>query len=460
MTDTFPASDPSPYEPVPPEPPSTTWSNGRIAALLIGFVALVGGTFLAVSAATGGSGGPEGAVEDLFEAIANEDVIGVLGAIDPEERDAIEPGIRDLVGELKRLGVFSETLDLEAVAGVDFEFDDLEMETQALTEDLVAVRIVGGTATTATDPAQAPLGRLFDDTGIRDQEAATETDELEPGDEFTLVAVRRDGWHVSLGWSILEAARGDEGFAFPDPANGLEPQGGGSPTEAVDTFIRSAAALDVERTIALLAPGELDPLHAAAPLFLADAQQTIEALKTEGVSIEITSLELADTEVEGGSRVSVEQFGVTVTAPELGTIGYEFDGECTRITGLEDSPLLAGAPFPFGFPFGDEYCAGEVPDEANPFAGILPETIDAGIIVVERDGEWFVSPTRTIFDALNQTLAALPDDGIEQLIGAFTGMFGFGGQEEFSSIGEEVSGEGSYSYSQEMVVVGEASGGG
>jgi hypothetical protein len=64
--------------------------------------------------ASGGASSPEAAVDQLFTAIDNEDVIGVVTALSPGEREVLKPGVEDLTAELQRLGVLSD-FDLGAV---------------------------------------------------------------------------------------------------------------------------------------------------------------------------------------------------------------------------------------------------------------------------------------------------------------------------------------------------------
>jgi len=60
-----------------------------------------------VRGSAGGAATPAGAVSDLFTALGNSDVIGMLDSVAPGERDAIEPGLEDIFGQFKRLGILS-----------------------------------------------------------------------------------------------------------------------------------------------------------------------------------------------------------------------------------------------------------------------------------------------------------------------------------------------------------------
>lgn len=440
MSDSTPPAEDG-VEPLPATDTSTSWSNGRIAALLLGLVALIGGTYLAVSAATGGGDGPETAVEELMDAISDEDVIGVLASIDPEEREALEPGIRQLADQLVRIGVLADDFRLEDVAGADVEITDLDTETATLTDDLVAVTVVGGTLRATTQPDEIPVGaELEEDVAGLGPSDTVET--LDPDDAFTLVAIRRDGWHVSIGYSLLHAFTVGEGLDFPLPTDGIQASGAASPTGAVEGMLRAGAELDVEGVLALLAPGESDALHAAAPLFLDEVQAAITGEVPEGTEVEITDLGMSEEDVEGGRRVVLESYGVSVAVPGEGEMGFTFDGECTTVVGV---PTGAFADAFEAYGGRDRICASDTQEALGPLASLFdPAGRRAGVIVVERDGEWFVSPVRTMLDLAVQLLAGAPDDGFAELMEAFGSWADPAFSEEamlYSEVGEAVAGE-------------------
>ncbi|MGP8204493.1 MAG: flagellar basal body protein FliL, partial [Acidimicrobiales bacterium] len=94
---------------------------GRVFLTIAAAVALVGagtGTSLALSSSSpAGASTPAGAVSDLFTALGNSDVIGMLDAVAPGERDAIEPGLQNIFDQLKRLGILSSGADLGDLTG-------------------------------------------------------------------------------------------------------------------------------------------------------------------------------------------------------------------------------------------------------------------------------------------------------------------------------------------------------
>ena len=88
-------------------------------------MAIVGtGTFAVARMAgddeAGGAATPEEAGLAFFEALGNEDLLGMVEVMLPGERDALRGPITDIVEELTRLEVLSDEADAAAVTGVDF----------------------------------------------------------------------------------------------------------------------------------------------------------------------------------------------------------------------------------------------------------------------------------------------------------------------------------------------------
>lgn len=181
---------------------------GRLGAGIVGMVVLGGGLAYAVSQSGtgGGASSPEGAAQELFDAVAAEDVLGVLDLLPSGERRAFQGSLESMADELARLGVVGDDLDLGAVDGLDLEFDDLTFESNELAEGISSVRLTGGTAITSVEPDDLPIGDqlrevIEDVTGepLEIEPVEEERHTIEPGDgDFEVVAVEEDGtWRWS-----------------------------------------------------------------------------------------------------------------------------------------------------------------------------------------------------------------------------------------------------------------------
>jgi len=172
-------------------------------------------------------------------------------------------------------------------------------------------------------------------------------------------------------------------------------------------------------------------LHDYAPLFLDDAEAAVAELRAEEpFELRLDRLEM-DSETDGDvAVVSVSAFAVSGHfAGEPVELSY--DGECFR--------ALAG---------GDEMeqCAGNLGQSLGGIAfpaGL--QGMDFRLRTVLVDGEWYVSPTRTVLGAFVDVLREIDEDDIEQFVEAFQEMFAYGfgtsASQEFTEIGEAVEGD-------------------
>ena len=396
-------------------------SPRALLGLLVGVVAIVGGAAFAVTQLAGDEGSPEGAVEKLFDAIAEEDLLGVLEALPPSERDALRQPLQDLAGELKRLEILSGDLDLNNLSGLDASFEDLRFESEPLAENLATVKIVGGTSRLTTNPAELPLGDFVRDQAGESLSSARPTTETgDVASDDSAVTVKEDGrWYVSLWYSVAEAARKSAGAALPDFSQRVVADGGDSPQAAVEALIRGAVTLDLRRLIALLPPDEARALHDYAPLFLDEAEQAVAEIR-QLFQVDITALELAAT--EDGDRALVQirklEFDARLANGEF-AVSYR-DG-CATLSGPggEQERLC-----------GEDLQKGGVPGLLGPLTGgdvphLDVEQPDLGFVTVRRDGEWYLSPTRTVIDNVTAFLKVLERDDLDQLAEFVAGFIGF-----------------------------------
>jgi hypothetical protein len=434
----------APTEPLPaatwvPPPPETTASRsgagGRVAALVVGLALLLGGVGFAVARAGGnGPDSPEAAVQALLDAVADEDVIGVLQAMPAGERRAIQDPLQDISDELVRLGVLDDSFRLDGIAGVDVSFEGIELEVEDLGDGIAAVHLVGGTAHGAIVPEELPLGVPLLDLIERltgepvEIPPASGSSDVEPdgADEVPLVAVRDGGsWRVSLGYTIAEAARRDAGAPLPAFGGGVTPNGADSPEAAVRELVEAGFDLDVRRVIELMPPGEMSALHDYAPLFLdelereardhapevgrldldlvADTSGDVALVRVERLDVEVT---VDDTDLRFGIDGDEVSFSV-----DDGEVTVHFDGEC--VTYEDDWSGL------------EEECFGDLGD--LPFD--LGDSLDhLAVTTVRVDGQWYVSPVRTTLGLMAEGLGALPDDALEHIADTLEEIFdGFGG---------------------------------
>jgi hypothetical protein len=422
---------PNPTVPLPPvvtasvpvvDSPTPRRSRGKVIGAIAGVGALLAaGTFAVVSIAgndsDGGASSPEAVGLQLFEALGNEDVLGVIDLLLPGERETFRQPVIDLFDNLRRIEVLDPSASLGKVGGVDFEFSDLQVNTESTGADDIVKVVVDGSVSSSVDGTKVPIGSLLIDEvfdGERpDMTMETQTDEVGAA---TFAAVERDGrWYLSLFYSVAEGARGDS----PVPASGVQADGADSPDGAVDQLLSALEGQDLAGIIATLDPTEAEALQRYAPLFLDDAQQ---ALRDAEITWSITDRVYT---VEGsGSRRNVDIDSFTFQASSGnddsslslkyadGCTSFEIDGETTS--------TCEGDSGQFGALIGD---AGIADEEATQnladaveraFEGYSPQ----GIAVHLVDGQWYVSPIRSGFDFYNGILATLDKQEITDIIDA------------------------------------------
>lgn len=451
-----------PEPPAPPPPPAgvvptlTIESEtpvrrggigGRLVAGVVGALVLVGGVgFAAAQLGSGSDRTPEQAVEELFDAVGDEDVLGVLATLDPGERDVLTSRVEAFFGELERLEVLDDSFELSGVRGVDLEFSDLTFRTEQVRDDLVRVYLTGGTASYALNTDELPVGDFLADTferfgveyrGHQDRDSDTMTPE--EADETFLVARKgNDGWRVSIGYTAVEAARAQMGAPAPAAGAGLVPIGADSPEAAVEGFLQAATALDVEGTVARLSPNELQALHDYWPVLT--SQGDLGAF-TDRLDIELDLVELelrSDTDGDH-ALVFIDSIGLDVTADGETGGGTIADGCITLHGAAQDALVELGVDDPSAPLCQDDLqdLAAQAMEEMGGLGmGVLDpgapavdpdaEVPTLGITTEQVDGKWFVAPIGTLADAGLAVLEVIGRADLDAAVDTFESSFGDG----------------------------------
>jgi hypothetical protein len=441
-------SDPTGSDPADLERAAPVKAQKSRILLGLGLVALlvtavgVGISLRSSAMSSGGAATAEEAVNELMDAIGNEDAIALAELLLPSERATMIEPLFDMVSELQRLEVLDREMKMSAIPGVDFEFADLTYEIEPIREDMSHVTLTGGIATSTLTLRDAPLGRLVLDrlpAGTLDVEPDSSTQSINR-DGFGIVVVERDGrWFVSVWYTAAEAARIDARLPLPDLSRRINARGAESAETAVEEMMRSALDFDIRRMLELLPPGEAEALHDYAPLFIDDveaaAKEARSGLVGSGLEIDLTRIDLSSTENRGGRTVSVHGGAISVTSPDVsgsldisadGAFGdFTFDGTrieasfvdgCVEFSNARDGEVAESETF-------CEEELGDMLDEqlrqdglGLPDLDIFSERPEIGIKTVEVDGLWYLSPLGTMNDMQIEILAAIDQEKLEVLI--------------------------------------------
>ena len=408
---------------LPPPPPNlppetiveTPGSRRRPAAyiaVVVGLLAMVGGAVFfsrSLGSAEGGADTPVAAVQRMFDALADEDALGVLETLLPSERDQLRGSLQDITKELGRLGILSRDVDLGSIPGIELDFTGLTFSSQQIASGISTVRLETGTSTYKIDPARSPIGDFLRPLlGEEASEPVQGSDDLsDEGVSFTTVE-EGDKWFVSLWYSIAEAARREVGAPVPPFGNGLAARGASTPEQAVEEMIRAGILLDVRRMIELTPPNEARALHDYAPLFIEQAVAAAREARKH-YEVEVGKLNLTGRVSGDRALVKVSEIEFNAAIPSMG-VSVEYDGKCVTVRG--------------GF-FGSDEPQRQCGEGFAPATGLpgVP-TPELGFVAVREGGLWYISPTRTVLDGLLGTLRVLDRSDLEMFMKIFGGLGG------------------------------------
>ena len=404
-------------------------SKGKLIGGLVGVGALVAaGTFAVVSITgnddKGGAATPEEVGTALAAALDNEDVLGVVDLLLPGERDTLREPMIDLFDHLRRLDVLSDEASLDKIAGIDIEVTLDEVRAEPTNVDDVTNLFLTGNSSITVNGDEVPLGGLLIDEAFDGDrpDMDTETDESS-FEDGQITVVEDDGrWYLSAFYSIAEQARGDRDI----PEEGVTPAGADSPEGAVDALLADVSDLDLEGVIADLDPTEVGALQRYAPLFLDDADSAID---DTGIEWSIDDVEYS---VEGsGDRRSVGidhfEFNASDGSDSGESISVVYDAGCFELTVADDTERacpgdLASLNEAIDS-LGDDDGTEALKDLADVYERAFADYDPSGIAVHEVDGRWFVSPLRSMSDAVDSVLTALDEEELSDLIDAARDAF-------------------------------------
>ena len=397
----------------PNTPPvaSPWWSTSRrrIVATTTAVVVAAAVIVITVNAVQGTSGNstPQAAVMQLLAAAENHDLLGVLGAIAPGERTAIEPGLVGLVNQLERLDVLAKSTDLAHIPGIDLHLSNIATSTRYLNDSLAAVSITRGTVTTETDLSNVPLGSFIAGLlGPAKLGAKTTRTTSAATKNRPFATVQMNGsWYVSIGYTIaFGSLESSHQSITPPPTTGetLSPLGANSATGVVTSFLNATASLNLRAMMADLAPGETSALNTYAPRFISRADASLARVRhsatfrLSGYKLTAQAIGSMTLVKMSGAKLMISSRGISITLHN-GCTTVSYLGKTRTSCGTNSSALhsLIAALPPTLRPL------------ANHLQGAKP---DVGFMTVYEDGAWFISPTATMLQYLN-SVATLIEPG-------------------------------------------------
>ena len=396
---------------------------GVVVALLAG----VGVWFFAIrdTKQTTGQGSPQDAVTALFASLGNSDPIGLADQLDPTEASLFTDLNADMISELKRLDVLGSAASADSMTGTKISVSGVTFDgaDETINENLRIVKLSGGTVTVASNPDQIPLGDKIK------KALAKEIDQAQPktqtiniadavadnGGPIRVATVKRgDQWYVSLFYTVADNATHQAGLPNPTDADRIPAAGSASPEAAARSLIDKASTGDLTGLIALTPPDEMGALHDYGKLLVKEAGGALSS-DIGKAGFKIGDPTFSVTDVTGGKKVSLQSLTITTDGqtatitrdPAAGSLTVQAPGQAT-VT-LDESSIDTYIAQAAGSQDLDPALVEIIKREFKQIIGL-------GIVTVQVDGQWYVSPVRSFSDVFVSLLKGLEPSDIDYFI--------------------------------------------
>ena len=225
-----------------------------------------------------------------------------------------------------------------------------------------------------------------------------------------------EGWHLSLMYSLAEAARGDEPLGAPIAAKGAA-----TPEKAVEEFIRAIMQANATRAIELIDPEEGRVVHDYGGLIV-DATQDIDPADLP----QLSELVLTSSKNAFGTAVALKHATLTITTdgePQRVTIAV--DGTCTtvKVDGIDGgSNRICPDDLQKDSIFGTLDGGADLEGLIGVLSGVAlraqSQLAGAGVITHQVDGQWYVAPGSTLASTIMRFIGAFQRADLEKLLKA------------------------------------------
>ncbi len=165
-------------------------------------------------------------------------------------------------------------------------------------------------------------------------------------------------------------------------------------------------------------PVEAAALHDYGPLIVRKGQYSSSGVTLDNVTF-------SDSTADGGTRVTLKSLRLTERGGD--TISITINGSCFDFTAdgdqrhvcLDDDNVIDG--FVAGFTGGRKTADDLTSAERTAVKDLLSGSGSLGVVTVQRNGQWYVSPLRTTSELSVTLLSGLKDGDGKALIGLIGG---------------------------------------
>jgi hypothetical protein len=401
--------------------PSPKRQQGLLIGIVVAVVVVIAagiGTWVAVHRGSGvGSGSPQDAATKLVTDVGNDDLLGVVNDLPPNESALLRGTLNDAAAQLKRLQVVKPGVSAQAATGLSLHASGIQFDTGAVQQvnghiaitKLVAGKITFGAGLTSDQYTDSFLHAAFPG-GKPTAGQGTTVDIAQTvkrlGHPIGIATVKVNGrWYPSLFYTIAEASL--EAANQQWPSTTIAPIGADVPNEAAEDFLQAVLNSDAQNAIARTSPDEMAVLHDMG-LALVKRNQVTH-------NITIRQITFDDRNVTGGVEAVLRNMTLIVNGQRI---------VVTHTAGCYTVQTGAGRP--------ESLCGTGIADQlrADPATKSLPDAVvkplvdmftglagnGVGIVTTESAETWYVDPGRSITQLVHDMEGSLTPQDITGLL--------------------------------------------
>ena len=411
----YPIAQPG-YGPPAPKKRRNGLIIGVVAAVVVAAGAGVGTWFALNHASTVGAASPQDAATKLLADVGNDDVLGMVNDLPPAEASLLRDTIQGTTDQLKRLQVIKPDATPQGATGVTVHTSGITFDNagaERINDHLTITKLVSGTITIS----QGMSGNNFTDSFLHSAfpngvpSGKTQTVNIadavkQLGHPIRIATVNVNGsWYPSLFYSIADAGLQESHKQWP--AQSIPAVGASSPDAAVQQFVQAIANSDARGVIERTAPDEMAALHDVG-------QVLVDSAGSGGSgSFKIDSMHFADRSVSGGTDAVLT--GMTITEGD-NQITVTASGGCYAMQASTGES--------------QRFCASDVTKQLDSGDHFLPAALTklltdmvtgmmnkgVGVVATQVNGQWYVSPGRTISQLVLDMYGTITPDDLANLL--------------------------------------------
>ncbi len=354
---------------------------------------------------SGGAGSPEAAVVRLVNAITDEDPLGLLAALDPDEANVLRTAYKAAADQADKDGYIKGD---DPLAGLDLTATNMRFTVTKLADDVASVNVTDGTIGYSFSPGTLS-GKardvLTNDDGdpieaSSDSASISELLEESDGPAPAIVTVQRGGsWYVSVLYSIAEAVRSESGAPAPVYGSQPESKGASSPKGVIEAMVSSISSINIDAGLQLIDPESLKVLVDYRSSILSEVNERDVAEARDNFNIVLDRLDVTTMKLDSAhTRVDVTTLeGHGSATHQEDQYSYDSDGD-SRYAGTEEVTDTASVSL-------SNTCLtiSSDGDRDTNCLSDLDHTFGINkffLVVVERKGQFYLDPLATIAEYL------------------------------------------------------------